>query len=267
MAYHDKSKAFTLAEGATQRICARTEQSEFVQVSKTTLLRTAHNSRDVSLLDNFRKAAFTLAEVLITLGIIGIVAVLTLPNIIANYEKKVTVNRLKAAYSIFSQAVNHSVQDNGDISNWELSYSDMAPKYIFPYVETNGTVKKYDLCNLGTDGSSYIHWGGWSDNGKIYSMKNGMTYSLIYDHEVIYLTVDLNGKKGPNRMGRDGFVFEILPSNNTLILAGANKTIADIKNNFFGGCKKFSNTAYYSGAFCGALIMVDGWDIKDYYPW
>ncbi len=190
-----------------------------------------------------------------------------MPNLIEKHQKKVTVTALKTAYSIFSQAVTRSIQDNGDIEGWELSYSDMAPKYIFPYVETVGIVKKYGLYNLGTGGSAYIHWGGWS-NGKIYAMKNGMNYSLIYDHGGIYLTVDINGTKGPNRMGRDGFVFEILPKENTLILAGANRTRNDVVNYFFGGCKKFpNNNVYYSGQFCGALIMLDGWKIKDNYPW
>ena len=39
--------------------------------------------------------AFTLSEVLITLGIIGIVAAMTLPALIGNYQKHVTVNKLK----------------------------------------------------------------------------------------------------------------------------------------------------------------------------
>ena len=44
------------------------------------------------------KKAFTLAEVLITLGIIGIVAAMTLPTLIGKYQKKQTVTQLKKAY-------------------------------------------------------------------------------------------------------------------------------------------------------------------------
>ena len=44
------------------------------------------------------KRAFTIAEVLITLGIIGIVAAMTLPVVIGNYQKKVTVEKLKTVY-------------------------------------------------------------------------------------------------------------------------------------------------------------------------
>lgn len=59
--------------------------------------------------------AFTMAEVLITLGIIGIVAAMTLPALVAKYQKNVTSNRLKKIYSTLSQALNRSQVDNGDI--------------------------------------------------------------------------------------------------------------------------------------------------------
>ena len=41
------------------------------------------------------KKAFTLAEVLITLGIIGVVVAMTMPTLINNYQKKLAVTRLK----------------------------------------------------------------------------------------------------------------------------------------------------------------------------
>lgn len=56
--------------------------------------------------------AFTLSEVLITLGIIGVVAAMTLPNLIMKYEKQKTVEQLKVAYSLLSQAVSNSVAEN-----------------------------------------------------------------------------------------------------------------------------------------------------------
>ena len=50
--------------------------------------------------------AFTLAEVLITIGIIGIVAALTLPTLIGNYRKSVVENKLKSTYSQLSIFAN-----------------------------------------------------------------------------------------------------------------------------------------------------------------
>ena len=68
--------AFTLAEGATH----------------------------VALLDNFRKSAFTLAEVLITIGIIGIVAAMTLPTIIKDTKNKEYAGARKKALATIGEA-------------------------------------------------------------------------------------------------------------------------------------------------------------------
>ena len=53
---------------------------------------------------DMERAGFTLAEVLITLGVIGIVAALTMPALIANYQKKVLETRIKKFYSVLNQA-------------------------------------------------------------------------------------------------------------------------------------------------------------------
>ena len=54
--------------------------------------------------------AFTLAEVLITLGIIGVVAALTLPNLVANYKKQVLVTQLKAEVNIIENSFRKEVK-------------------------------------------------------------------------------------------------------------------------------------------------------------
>ncbi len=60
-----------------------------------------------------KKAAFTLAEVLITLGIIGVVAAITMPTIMANVQKTILKNQFKSAYSKFSQALLQTQQNMG----------------------------------------------------------------------------------------------------------------------------------------------------------
>ena len=59
------------------------------------------------------KAAFTLAEVLITLGIIGIIAAMTLPSLINKAEKMILKNQFKKAYSTLTQALLKSEVDIG----------------------------------------------------------------------------------------------------------------------------------------------------------
>ena len=65
--------------------------------------------------------AFTLAEVLITLGIIGIVASLTIPSLIEKQKEKAIVAKLKKFYSSFSQAYQMAINEHGTIDNWGLA--------------------------------------------------------------------------------------------------------------------------------------------------
>ena len=65
--------------------------------------------------NNSRKIAFTLAEVLITLGIIGVVAALTIPTLMANHRKQVVETSLEKFYSTMNQAIKMAEVDYGDV--------------------------------------------------------------------------------------------------------------------------------------------------------
>ena len=91
-----KKAAFTLAEGATH----------------------------VVHFDDIRRAAFTLAEVLITLGIIGVVAALTMPSLIAHYKDKVFITSAKRSYSIVTNAFNKWNTDNGVIGDYTYFWTN-----------------------------------------------------------------------------------------------------------------------------------------------
>ena len=97
-----------------------------------------------------KKFAFTLAEVLITLGIIGVVAAMTMPTLVANYQKTVTVNRLKKAYSVMSNAFVTSQDENGDMNTWGMnnigSVSDGYRNVIPPFLK-NYIIKYLDVSN------------------------------------------------------------------------------------------------------------------------
>jgi len=59
-----------------------------------------------------RKAAFTLAEVLITLGIIGVVAAMTIPALISNYQKRVWTAQLQKVYAVLNQGFRRMLADD-----------------------------------------------------------------------------------------------------------------------------------------------------------
>ena len=87
------------------------------------------------------KRAFTLAEVLITLGIIGIVAALTIPALIQNYKNHETEARLAKFYSVVNQAIAMAEVDYGDKIYWFNEGNDKNKrvewfkKYFFPYMK------------------------------------------------------------------------------------------------------------------------------------
>jgi prepilin-type N-terminal cleavage/methylation domain-containing protein len=94
------------------------------------------------------KKAFTLAEVLITLGIIGIVAALTMPSLIANYQKQQTVTQLQKAYSVLNQAKKLSAAQGNVCSETPATASEFIEKYWAPYMKIIKTCNTYQACGF-----------------------------------------------------------------------------------------------------------------------
>lgn len=92
------------------------------------------------------KKAFTLAEVLITLGIIGVVVALTMPMLIGHFEKTTTATKLKKFYSVMAQATDKAMSENGDWSTWDYSLSakDFFNKYYASNLKVVKTMCKFD---------------------------------------------------------------------------------------------------------------------------
>lgn len=166
------------------------------------------------------KCAFTLAETLITLVIIGIVAALTVPTLITKYQKEQTVTRFKKVYSTLSQAINKSIADNGPISSWlDSSYTgtsdDFIDKYFRPYLNItkdcrSGNNKGKNDCDF----TFYNQVGSKRDGVQQYGKPKiilgdgtriGFMFSNTASDKFMYIVTDINGKKGPNKYGRDVF--------------------------------------------------------------
>lgn len=150
------------------------------------------------------KKGFTLAEVLITLGIIGVVAAITLPMIIAKYKDKVLVSQAKRSYSIISNAMlkakaDYNFNSYGDFFNKnnystaeiiEILAKELKPVKICPKggkcwtwktmaskkLYVNGKTTYYNLARYPSmilaDGSA-IYIGVYEHNGDCYSSYNG----------------------------------------------------------------------------------------------
>ena len=232
------------------------------------------------------KKAFTLAEVLITLGIIGVVAALTMPALIANYQKKQTIAQLKKAYSILNQAYERSVLENGDVETWDWqgvsTPESFAQIYIIPYLKGVNKMNTSKIKWLALDKSNIYGFDICSDyilpDGMIIKFTSlvGTSANLRKTH--LQISIDINGDRGPNRFGRDVFVFSIFPfseQSRGKVVPGTNDQCGNgaIHNELTrdqlttSGCATCKSDYTGYGYGCAALIMKDGWEIKDDYPW
>jgi prepilin-type N-terminal cleavage/methylation domain-containing protein len=202
------------------------------------------------------RKAFTLAEVLITLGIIGIVAALTMPSLVADYKKKVAITRLKKFYSVHMQSYN-MLSVNEDTRPIPTVESIRNPDYAMemleyrykPYVKNLNIAKK----NQGAVIS-------FSDGSGVYFRKSGFiadepdhseNYSFCVDYKKC---MELDETKTIEDItdGKNTFVFDTQAASFAW-LEDRELIKAYCKNSKTGGC--------------AAIIIMDGWEIKDDYPW
>ncbi len=222
-----------------------------------------------------RYTAFTIAEIIIVIGIIGIIAQITIPDLVANYQKAQTVTQLKEAYSLINQALTQSAMEQGaDVSSLAAYDNDLmttesreaittnfVKTNIIPYVKINRDCG-YDR----TGGCSYLSSGTWSWNYMIH-LANGTSLGFVPNNDGtkwqnMLISVDLNAMKNPNKMGKDIFALETVGGINHCRFRAEGHARTLLINDVNYGCNKSAN-----GIFCGALIQQDGWKISDDYPW
>jgi len=218
--------------------------------------------------DMRKKVAFTLAEVLITLGIIGVVAAMTLPTLIQNYQKRVYVTQLKKSVSVLSQGFTLMMAQDG--------VTRLSDTEAFSGISDNGFCGEDAIltakCRSVKDGLERVFSGiqfvqcDGSEikalNGRVDSAKNlnntcikfpdgleiywssfrktpsGHTEHLSGGY-VSQLYIDINGPKNPNTFGRDVF-YLFIGNNGTLYPFGSQPYSELVKGN--------SNSGYWKTA-------------------
>ena len=197
-------------------------------------------SRFTSLFSH-KRTAFTLAEVLITLGIIGIVASLTLPSVINNYKRKQLEVAFKRSSSTLMNALNQTAIEAGysnyrdlivcdfvvqdkDSASCVLGNQELFKELNAIFESKLNIVKKiswYDLQNSnkfsyqtynGAKNFNYNFLYGMKRDNSLFILNDGTAITPISFHthnpHEISLSFDTNGlNKGPNRLGYDVFIF------------------------------------------------------------
>lgn len=182
------------------------------------------------------KKAFTLAEVLITLAVIGIVAAVSIPVVTAKYKERATVVALKKFYSSISNAYALAVAENGTPDEWGFEAENTLPlvEKIAPFLAINKICTTGDICREDEDKIAYVSDENIKQSGLFNPSFGGRAGAVLNDGMIFgafnfsapgcekalgtgkYLEnvcgeyyVDINGTDKPNRFGVDVFVFDI----------------------------------------------------------
>lgn len=173
------------------------------------------------------KQGFTLAEVLVTMGIIGVVAAITMPTLTGSSNSKQLQAQFNTAHSLLSQAVytvagqkgpglkalyatfteaNEETGEEGDYKN-----KDEIRNLLYRQLKTDGRcsynvseIQNYNGTKSG--GSVYIDRGTKAPDTRL---ANGMCVNVTVCANQINITIDTNGTKKPNKLGHDIFFFDI----------------------------------------------------------
>lgn len=175
--------------------------------------------------------AFTLAEVLITLGIIGVVAALTIPALLTNLNHIKLQSQFKEGYSILARMVKEYNADDerGNLNNDQSLYKSFI-KYFNSVTDcgdanTVAVDTQYCITRRTSDSSKFNNDDKYTnyskttdsintvplDDGQFY-LQNGMliTFDISGTKKV---SIDINGKsQKPNAWGHDLFTFELKES-------------------------------------------------------
>lgn len=202
-------------------------------------------------------AGFTLAEVLVTLGIIGVVSAMTMPTLVKNHQRQVFVTQLHKVYNELSQAFEGVISDSNAVSLSESSYKRNGDEWFLRnYFKTVKVCSESEECF----GEEYSNLNGTAirtreitGGGVAAILSSGASVCLrkYNGGRVAKVIVDVNGPQEPNIVGRDLFDFDVL--NDGTISAG---DIDDADTNFASNCQSGTGISY--GA-CMAKIINDGW--------
>ena len=230
------------------------------------------------------KSAFTLAEILITLGVVGIIAAMTLPMLAENYQRRIVETRLKKFYTTFNQAILRSVNDNGPFDGWGYFLNnkyDANGNQVFQYeiILNNFDLYLRPYLNIAQTQEVVYTNGG---RCLLYYLHDGSAfhYNQYQNRDLKYYPKDpVRCLKQPaiNREGVCSFGFEFYPVGAARNQSGWkyldnkgleptmydwNGSIEMLYNDPLRGCIPKNSNAVY----CTAIIQYNGWHFPKDYP-
>lgn len=231
---------------------------------------------------------FTLAEVLITLGIIGVVAAITIPSLMTSYNKIVVETRLNQTNAIILQAFKRYQADNGDTSmsiesyedgdvngySWQRS-KDFFDEYFGKSFNTTHTYPKGTRFPIYS-ANGKVNFGGTLGAYAVYNMLNNGTVIGVAkngNYDGARIQVILNPQKKILRVGIDVFEFQYMSDGMSGYYAYNPQLRSHYsegqRSSYLDACKSNSSHPLYAmsaAEFCAFLIMQNNFKIPKDYP-
>lgn len=212
-----------------------------------------------------KQPAFTLAEVLITLGIIGVVAAMTMPVFVGKYQKKVTAAKLKKMYVNYENAIMLTESKEAVMRDqWKFDSVDERNTFIkdkiIPNLNCHSVLEKLGNSNITRqapicilkDGSMIVFHTKSASSLVCIELFFVISANALYNNDLSY--------------GRNTFYY-------SMPLSSKNNPITATRQSLLNSCKPTKenqsgdDTYDYPARDCLTLIRYDNWEIKDDYPW
>ncbi len=208
-----------------------------------------------------------MAEVLVTLGIIGVVSAMTVPSLMQNYQRQSYVTQLHKVYNEISQAALRYQNDKNAVNLVEagLSSQDAVYEFITDYFKVVKTCDTFSDCFASSDDYKNLNGSstkGFDESTRTFILSSGAAIRPWYlksGDKLINVMVDINGKKGPNIEGRDMFLL-CLYNNGLIDEQGASAPLTkEARDNLFTNTCQKSSTGIGG---CFGKILNDNWQMN-----
>ncbi len=229
---------------------------------------------------NTAKKAFTLAEVLITMAILGVVMAMTIPTVIKNIKKQQYYAQFSKAYNTINRVIVKSmaITCTLDSWNWDGGDTNVFNDYFKPYFKmVHECVTENDHgCFSSADSYMFLNKTK-TENFDLrphrYILADGLAIQFKVNDPECYknktacavIVADTTGPSGPNTLGRDVFTFYIYPHTTNVMPEGlftgwddeSGKWMRNSRESIYANCD-VQCTVEECGKYCGARLMLDG---------
>ncbi len=227
------------------------------------------------------KKGFTLAEVLITLGIIGVISAMTIPALQTKINRSKVETIFKEDYSIIQQVLKMAEAQDASIETIPNSNVEALKTWFKRYMEPNmktvsvcyntagcwantgtktlqGNNVKFDRKNVGI-GNDIITIRLTNGSNLNFDVYNSGEYKQIFGIETTNLDtfvifIDTNGDNQPNVVGKD--IYVLVWKEGSLLPAGNDVSTDEVNKN----CS-MTATGQNAGYYCAKRLMNNNWKI------